>query len=122
MKGVMRHGFVRFPVRLISLASIALTKISLERVTFRRMVPTSTGRPAKPKRSAGRLHASALDILFCFLAAMLALGLTRPLMKSGSLRGEVTDPSGAVVPGAKILVFSEHDPNAYLRRAVTEPE
>jgi hypothetical protein len=43
MKGVMHHGFVRFPVRLISLASIALTKISVERVTFRRIGPDLYG-------------------------------------------------------------------------------
>ena len=46
------------------------------------------------------------------LAAILALGLTGPLLKgappAGSLRGEVTDPSGAVVPGAKIFVSSDH--------------
>ena len=51
-------------------------------------------------------------ILFCVLAAALALGLSRPLMKAGprtgSLSGEVKDPSGAVVPGAKILVTSDH--------------
>jgi hypothetical protein len=47
-----------------------------------------------------------------FLAATLALALTGPLLRgessSGSLRGEVTDPSGALVPGAKILVSSDH--------------
>ena len=47
-----------------------------------------------------------------FLAATLALGLTGTLMKggprTGSLFGEVTDPSGARVPGAKILVSSDH--------------
>jgi hypothetical protein len=46
------------------------------------------------------------------LAASLALALTGPLLKAespaGSLRGEVTDPSGALVPGAKILVSSDH--------------
>lgn len=46
--------------------------------------------------------------LHYFLAATLALALTGPLLKgespTGSLRGEVTDPSGALVPGAKILV------------------
>jgi hypothetical protein len=45
-------------------------------------------------------------------AAMLAFGLTSSLVKGGSpigsLAGEVTDPSGAVVPGAKILISSDH--------------
>jgi hypothetical protein len=52
------------------------------------------------------------QILSCALAATLSLGLSRPLMKAGlrtgSLSGEVTDPSGAVVPGAKILVSGDH--------------
>jgi hypothetical protein len=46
------------------------------------------------------------------LAATLAFALTGPLLKAesptGSLRGEVTDPSGALVPGAKILVSNDH--------------
>ncbi len=46
-----------------------------------------------------------------FLAAVLALGLTPPLMKSrsgtGSLGGEVLDPSGAVVPRARVVVFKD---------------
>lgn len=45
-------------------------------------------------------------------AATLALALIGPLLKAesptGSLHGEVTDPSGAVVPGAKILVTNDH--------------
>lgn len=45
-------------------------------------------------------------------AALLAIGLARPLFTgmwpTGSLVGEVTDPSGAVVPGAKVLVAGEH--------------
>ena len=49
---------------------------------------------------------------YSLAAATLALGLTSPLMKgespSGSLAGEVTDPSGALVPGAKILVSGDH--------------
>ena len=46
------------------------------------------------------------------LAATLALTLTGPLLRgaspAGSLRGEVTDPSGAVVPNAKIVVSGDH--------------
>ncbi len=46
------------------------------------------------------------------LAATLALALTGPLLRggspAGSLRGEVTDPSGALVPGAKIVVSGDH--------------
>jgi len=52
------------------------------------------------------------DFFYCFVAAALVLGLTHPLVKGGSrtasLKGEVTDPSGAVVPGAKILVANDH--------------
>lgn len=52
------------------------------------------------------------DFFYCFVAAALAFGLTLPLMKGGSrtasLKGEVTDPSGAVVPGAKILIANDH--------------
>lgn len=46
------------------------------------------------------------------LAATIALALTGPLLKAesptGSLRGEVTDPSGALVPGARIQVSNDH--------------
>lgn len=48
---------------------------------------------------------------FYFLAAALALGLSCPLMNAGppngSLVGEVTDPSGALVPGAKVTVSGD---------------
>jgi hypothetical protein len=46
-----------------------------------------------------------------FLAAILAFVLTQPLVnggsRTGSIVGEVTDPSGSVVPGATVLLF--HD-------------
>lgn len=51
-------------------------------------------------------------IFVYLLATTLALGLTGPLMKggsrTGSLSGEVTDPSGAVVPKATIVVSRDH--------------
>jgi hypothetical protein len=47
-----------------------------------------------------------------FLVATLALAMTGPLLQGGSARGslcgEVTDPSGALVPGAKIVVSGDH--------------
>ena len=52
------------------------------------------------------------EILAYSLAAMLALavtsGLTRAWPRTGVLNGEVTDPSGAVVPGAKVVISSDH--------------
>ena len=50
-------------------------------------------------------------IFLFFLAATLAVGLT-PLLRggsrTGSLGGEVMDPSGSVVPGAKIFISGDN--------------
>lgn len=63
-----------------------------------------------------RLHISVLSLLFVLLVlASTAISQT----SQGAIRGRVTDPNGAVIPGAKVLLSSTGSATSGISRGTT---
>ena len=51
-----------------------------------------------------KTHRDAIRLVICMLAILLAAGRLPAQIDRSSISGTVTDPSGAVVPGATVVV------------------